>query len=317
MIKKLAREKFNKIFQRFDEAEYLDYFKVEDFEGLKAFPYYCMSFGTRLNGFLYHYDKYMDDTIIIFCHGIGGGHSSYMREIDALARRGFIVLGFDYTGCNISEGESSIGLSSSVRDLYSVIKSLKEDEHFKDKKIYTIGHSWGAFASLAVNNFIHVDKVVGLAPFASLKIVYRAFFPLLLRPLLIPIAYSIEKERTGEFAEANVVDAINRSDVKSMIVVSENDPMIPYKSNSLYIKNKVDKGNLTFKVISGRHHQPQYTSEASNYFFEKESLFNKGIKEKKIVTLEDRINYFKDVDFKKATDQDESLWDEIKEFFLN
>ena len=77
------------IFKRCDDEGTAYYFSAKDFEGLNAETYiFRGSDGQKLSGSFYYYDNPIKGRIVVFDHGMGGGHLSYMREIETLARHG-------------------------------------------------------------------------------------------------------------------------------------------------------------------------------------------------------------------------------------
>ena len=79
------------LIHRYDENGYIKYFSADDFEGLRQEAVSFLSGKNLLKGYFYHYDGCKKDELIIFCHGIGGGHRSYMAEIELLCRKGYPV----------------------------------------------------------------------------------------------------------------------------------------------------------------------------------------------------------------------------------
>ena len=59
--------------------------------------------------------------LIIFVHGMGGGHTAYMTEIHALAQEGYLVLGYDNTGTMLSDGAELGGFPQAFLDLRHAI----------------------------------------------------------------------------------------------------------------------------------------------------------------------------------------------------
>ena len=85
---------------RYDKEVGVPYYSFLDFDGLKMEAHsFINSKGIEIKYFYYYYPKYKDDKIVLFCHGIGPGHTAYLAEIEQLAKRGFKVLSLDYTGC--------------------------------------------------------------------------------------------------------------------------------------------------------------------------------------------------------------------------
>ena len=66
--------------------------------------------------------------------------------------------------------------------------------------------------------------------------------------------------------------------------------------------------------VNHRGHNPNYTEEAAKYLSEVFGTFNQLLKKKKIKTDEEKINYFKDVDINRLTEQDQDMFNQIDTF---
>ena len=94
------------LYVRHDDDGSVFYFDSSDFEGLKKEPHPLKNRrGEHLSGYFYYYDGYKPDALVIFEHGMGTGHRAYMREIERIAREGYLVYSYDHTGCTESGGE--------------------------------------------------------------------------------------------------------------------------------------------------------------------------------------------------------------------
>ena len=72
-------------------------FDYSDFNGLKKEPFSFVSdTGARLDGGFYYYDNPKSNKLIVFDHGMGAGHRSYMREIETLCKAGYLVYSYDH-----------------------------------------------------------------------------------------------------------------------------------------------------------------------------------------------------------------------------
>ena len=115
---------YKKLFiHRYDDEGYKYFFTAKDFPSLHAdeFALYSPQH-NRLEAVLYYYDGFDEDSIVVFCHGIGEGHLQYTKEIEELCKAGFLVLAFDITGCAASSGKDIRGLSQSLCDMDCVIE---------------------------------------------------------------------------------------------------------------------------------------------------------------------------------------------------
>ncbi len=310
----ILRKIYNQSIVRYDESPYLKYFTPDNCPGLKYEPYSFMSEENKLNGFFYYYDKYKEDVVVIFCHGIGGGHLSYMKEIDRIAQKGYKVLGYDNTGCCTSEGKNIKALTHSLTDLDYAIRSLKENDEYKDKKIYVIGHSWGGYAASNIYNYHDVNKIVAISPFISAK---QEFKGILSNPLLFFLAnplVKIEREANKDYADSSAIDALNKVNAVGLVIHSINDPTVNYKLNTGLLQKKCTNKNISFVTFDNKYHHPQYTEEAVLYFNEVFGGFSKLVRKKKLQSLEEKKEYFSKVDWNKIVEPDDNFWKIVYEF---
>ena len=95
----------NNFLRRCDDIGTAFYYSAADFPGLKAEAFSFPSCkGHELKGYFYHYADPVPGRIVVFDHGFGGGHRSYMKEIELLCRHGYLVFSYDHTGCMESGG---------------------------------------------------------------------------------------------------------------------------------------------------------------------------------------------------------------------
>ena len=91
--------------------------------------------------------------------------------------------------------------------------------------------------------------------------------------------------------------------------------MVNFKYNTKRVM-KLNNPNLSFKIVEGKKHNPNYSYEAikamnewlGNYY----SLINQG----ELKTTEDKNNYFLDKPISKMTEQDQEIWGLILNFIL-
>jgi hypothetical protein len=89
--------------------------------------------------------------------------------------------------------------------------------------------------------------------------------------------------------------------------------MVPYES-SLKVVEEINNPSINTLRMNNRNHSPTYLESSVKYMNEVFSNFNKLVKEKKIKTNEDRVNYFKDVSLEKLVEQDSTMFNEISKF---
>lgn len=296
------------IFARCDDKGTAYYFSAKDFDSLTAEPYiFEGNKGQKLCGNFYYYKNFNPDRIIVFDHGMGGGHLSYMREIEELARRGYKVFAYDHTGCMKSEGENTVGFTQSLADLDCALKTLKADEKYKSKAFAVIGHSWGGYSTLNISAF-HPDltHVIVLSGPASVEKITEQFGP------LKNSIRQIEKQANPEYADCDGVKSLKNSKAKALLVYSDNDKMVNKEQHFDYLKSGLaDRENTFFHLENGKDHNPNYTADAVKYLGEYLAALNK--KKKELRTPEQKKAFVDSFDWWRMTAQDEKVWNRIFE----
>ncbi len=306
-----------KLVHRYDDEGYIKYFTAADFPGLQAEPFSFTSGKNTLRGFWYRYGGERNE-LIVFCHGVGGGHRSYMTEIAHLCGRGYTVLAYDNTGCFASEGRDIGGFVQSLADLDAAVKALKADgawERFS--RVFVMGHSWGGYAAanipayqsgfekaVAISGFVSVERMLLTQTVGAKTAMNRFTF----RQLC-----AFEKKAGPAYFGANALDAVNEGKTKFLFAHSKDDPVVPYAEHTRYIQENA-KADAEYLIVSGRMHNPNYTSDAVIYMSEVFGGFQAAEKAGKLKTLEAKQAYLKDTDWRRMTAQDEAFWDKVCAF---
>ena len=292
---------------RYDKEVGVPYHAYSDFKGLKQEAFtFNNSKGTEIHCFYYYYDYYRTDKIVLFCHGMGPGHVSYLSDIDALARRGYKVLTLDYTGCGESKGEYLGSLNRPTRDVMDLLDYLK-----LDTEVVLMGHSLGGFTALKVAS-LHkeIAKVVALAPIVLTKpMIYNASKSKFITHFILKYERKVEKQYDS--IDLPKYLATTKDDI--LFIQSVDDPMVPYET-SLKVAEETNNPHIQTIKMENRKHNPNYTEAAIKYMNEVFGGYTRLTKYKKIQSDEERITYFKDVSLDKLTEQDEELFDKIANF---
>ncbi len=300
------------LFVRCDDIGIAHYFSYKDFPGLNAVRYeFTSSKSNRLVGYFYSYDGYDSSRLIVFDHGFGGGHRSYMKEIEKLASYGYLVFAYDHTGCMESDGTDTGGLAQSLSDLNDALSVLKNDPTVDTEDITVIGHSWGGFSTLNISA-LHPDlkKIVVLSGFTSVKRMADQNFRGFLR-LYVNDIVRLEASSNPSFVTYDAVDTLSNSNVRALLIYSDNDHLVnkDIHFNALYSALK-DKENVEFILEHEKGHNPNYTREAVKYLAE----YSEAASGAADMTIEEKEAFRNSFDWDKMTEQDETVWNRIKEF---
>ncbi len=310
------------IVHRYDDDGYIHYFNHKDFEGLTAKPFTVISDGNRLNGSFYSYENLDNTDLVVFCHGIGGGHLSYMTEINKLCENGFTVLAFDYTGCHFSEGKDIMAFSHSINDLNCVIEELKKEHAFESfRNVYVMGHSWGGYTAGNICQYQSIiKKSVVISGFVSVPIIIKNSldsFPGFLRGYIYSQIIGFEKRYNPVYYLSSSLDSYRIPDSKFLIIHSEDDPVVQFEPNVKYVQDNYSGPNVQYLIVNGKKHNPHYTQDASDYMNEVFSDFNSQVANKKLKTVEEKRAYLSNADWKRMTKQDDAVWSVIFDFLKN
>lgn len=292
---------------RYDKEVGIPYYSYKDFKDFKCENNsFTNSYGINIRYFFYYYANYRTDKIILFCHGMGPGHTAYMAEIEALARRGYKVLTLDFAGCGESGGKYLGSLNKPTRDVIDLLNHLNLKE-----QIILIGHSMGGYTALNtlclrkdITKVVAISPIIQIEPLLQLNTKSKFITKHLLR---------YERKVDREIFDINIPKYLENTTDDVFVIQSKDDQMVPY-GMSLKVIESIKNSHIKTKRYEGRKHNPNYTDNAISYM---DSVFGKYyalLNEKKIQTDEDRINYFKDVSLAKLVEQDEQLFDEIVDF---
>lgn len=299
------------VYSRCDDTETVFYFSPEDFPNLRTESYlFKASAGHTLQGYIYEYENPIEDRLLVFDHGFGGGHRAYMKEIEMLARHGYRVFAYDHTGCMESGGETPNGLAQSLCDLNDCISSIKADKRFSSADISVMGHSWGAFSTLNIAS-LHpeISHIVAMCGFVSVEEMIGTFFSGIMKGYRRAV-FELEEKTNPRFSHFNAIESLSKVDTKALLIYSEDDPMCRRTHYDALRAGLEGKENIKFMLVKGKAHNPNYTEEAVKYLGEFSSARTKLLKNKK-ATAEDKARFVASFDWDRMTAQDESVWNEI------
>lgn len=301
---------------RCDDNGNVFYFSDEDFPGLEKESFsFKSSKGHELKGYFYSYPDARANRLVIFEHGMGGGHRSYMKEIERLCFNGYLVLTYDHTGCMESGGETTGGLAQSLCDLNDLMNTLKTDEVYKDYDISVVGHSWGGFSAMNISS-LHpeISHIVVMSGFVSVEKMINSFFsgPLKFYRKCI---MDIEQRSNPQFVNIDGVDTLKNTESEVLLIYSDNDTLCKKEVHFDELKNELSgKSNIKFILENNKGHNPNFTENAVKYKDDFFAVLTKKTKKKQLETKEEKENFKKFFDWHKMTEQDEKVWGKIFSF---
>ena len=300
-------------FNRCDDKGLAHYFSHADFPGLRQQSFdFRSSLGHEMKGWFYCYDEIIPGRLVVFDHGFGGGHRSYMKEIEMLCRHGYLVYTYDHTGCMESGGDSPRGLSQSLRDLNDCLNALKATPGFRDLSVSVMGHSWGGFSTMNICA-LHpeVRHIVALSGFVSVEEMVGQFFSGILKGYRKPVL-AMEQQSNPDFVNHNAVESLKNTGVPTLLVYSSNDKLVIREIHYGLLKEGLKgKSNIRILLEENKGHNPNYTADAVAYLAEYTADLTRKLKDKKLNTEAEKQAFRDQWDWHRMTAQDEKVWAEI------
>ena len=300
------------VVHRYDPDGVIKYFTYEDFDGMTAEPIaFATPQGVELKGNIYAYPNADAGSLVVLAHGIGGGHRSYLREIERICREGYRVVGFDNAGCFASGGESIRGLTESCNDLNACLTWLRSQPRFAETRISLIGHSWGGYAVGNVLNLRDdIYAAVVISGFASVEGFLRASLkgkPGFIRRGIM----RFERKANPDCVDLCSADALEKTSAKVLVIHSRDDAVVPFACGLEYVRTRVSNPNVRFLIIEDKGHNPHYSADALAYMNAGFGEYNRLVAKKKLRTDAEKRAFTADWDYYRMTEQDEDVWKEI------
>ena len=308
----LAYFAYNQVFgKRCDGDERLKYFSHEDFDGLKAAPVeFENDKGDTLRGAIYAKSGLqMPEALIIFSHGMGGGHRSYMTEINTFAQNGFAVLAYDNTGTFASDGNKLGGFCQGPSDLVSAINFARSHKALGNMKILLAGHSWGGYSVCQAlgNEDVKVEGAVTFgAPESGYQVIGAAMGEKL--AFLTPVFKLAFRIFEGERAMVLSSQALaNAEPTPVLLLHGKNDHLVPPAVSAA--ENAKDLPHVKSVIFDSRYHNVYQTIESEIYMNETFAKINATKKNKN--ASEEEINACYDIDYELITREDPSIMNAV------
>ena len=300
---------------RQDNPHGIFYFSPEDFPGLRAYEYaFPSSRGHTLKGFFYCYDNPIPGRVLVFDHGMGNGHRAYMREMEQLAKGGWLVFSYDHTGCMASGGKHIGGFAQSLHDLDDCMKALKAEKALEGYTFSVIGHSWGGFSTMNIAA-LHpeITHVVSMSGFVSVELILKQMFKGILGGY-VKALLAAEREINPGYADFSALESLKNTGAKVLLVYSADDRTVSKAVHYDALHAALSgRENIRFLLLNGKDHNPTYADDAVAYkngFF---ADYQKAAKKKLLDTPEAQKAFMSRYDWLRMTAQDESVWKEILE----
>ena len=264
--------------------------------------------------------------LIVFAHGIGTGHESYIEILLALADRGWRVFAYDATGCCESDGNGTQGLTQSAFDLDAALTFAESDERLSGLPTFVLGHSWGGYASAAVLNYGHELKACAtLSGFSEPMKELTDTAQVILGnagKLMKPYIALYCRMKFGRDYDLSAVDGINKADIPVLVIHGKNDRTVRYDSAAIInqrkrIKNKQVKYTVMKKKRMRGHNNYLFSKKAIKYIYSVVNPAYQELFDEYYGTIPDdaREQFFKELDADLLNEINMDIVDAVDEFF--
>lgn len=307
--------------KRCEGSPSLKYFTADDFDGLETESVEFMSNkGQLLRGYIYTRNEISEPRgLVVFAHGMGGGHLSYTTEINTFAAAGFKVLAYDNTGTMASQGKKLGSFYQSARDLHYALKFVQADEKLSKYKIVLAGHSWGGYAVCQTVAKENVSGAVVLsAPNTTAKVIgdgakaMAGFSLSWLRPFLFLASIAF-----GGFAARNSCAKMlmKTKGVPILLLHGDEDKSAVLENSPVYYDKVRDKENITAIVYKGKAHNVYQTRQSEAYLNKRFAAINAAKKKygKAGIPEEEKEKLYA-IDYELITQEDPEVMKTITDF---
>jgi pimeloyl-ACP methyl ester carboxylesterase len=294
------------VMHRYDGSPALPYYSSKDFS-LCEERFKFLSGKYYLSGSRYYANKGPYKALIVLFHGIGSGRNAYIKEIAFLAKAGYLVYAFDYTGSMESQGPAIFGLGQVNRDERAFYACLDQDPLASGLKRYSYGHSWGGYASmLSLNPLYKTEKAVSISGFIRVSDEYVS---LVKKHNMKPFQWLIKLNlwfHLGKDGDQSVLPILRKTKGKLYYIQGLEDNAVSPESSGFRLQKEF-KGNpnFSFKFVKGQKHCPFLSKEAEDY------QHDLGLKHIGRVNSDPSIK----MDIEKATAFNEPIMKSIIDFY--
>ena len=292
--------------QRYDKDGVIPYYSSASFPGLHCEEEsFQNSSQVTIKYFYYYYDNYQKNPVILFCPGIGPGHTAYLAEINCLCQKGYRVLTLDYTGCGASGGKTLYSINAPTKDIIELLELLKLEE------VIVIGHSLGGYTALNLLNLLpNIKKGVIISGFVSISDEMMTFIKM---RLLANRVKSFEKKLLPEYGSIDNLAYLKETKNQILWIHSTDDPMVNYQYNAGRIQ-KINNPHIHLLTVQNKKHNPQYSMDALAKMNKWIGEYNRLVNNKTLQTEEEKRAYFNDKPIEEMTAQDPNIYEEIFKF---
>ncbi len=317
---------YDAIFPRYERPNYAltpGQYCIERVEGLTREEIWIESDDNNLKAYIYR-PSTSSKGVIVFGHGMRSGADDYLPIIDYMVKKGYTVVAHNVAGTFESDGESTVGMCQSLVDMDNVMSFVQSRAEFRNKPLFTMGHSWGGYAAtsvLSLKKGVRACAVIAALRNASTMMSEKGEqYVGKIAKATTPILQLYQKLLFGKYVNYDAISGINASGIPILVAHGVDDKTITFDTQSIYAYRKeITNPNVEFyigKGLQGDHTNIWHSKESAIYQLEVESELkllkaNKGDD----LTEQEKIDFYKTVDHELYSQVNFELMDKIVKLF--
>lgn len=252
----------NKIYgHRGDASISIKYLLPSDFPELEVRrDYFENNRKARLSVYEYKKKGVKPVGLVLFIHGIGGGHFYSLQLINYFCERGLMVVAYDQYASGTSEGKKIDSMNQGAIDVKYAVKYV--ESHYKDLPFYVAGHSWGGYcAAQALHYSKRIEKCVSIAGLDSESSMTSG--PKVLAAIATIFVKLCGFTKYGKYSFYSQLGAFKKTSAKVLYLQGKEDLTVsPYKTGYRYQKVLKNKPNINIVMLDKKGHSPIVTFDS-------------------------------------------------------
>ena len=287
--------------RRGDASISIKYLLPSDFPNLNVKKsYFLNNKKARLSVYEYTQKGVKPVGLVLFVHGIGGGHFYSLSLINYLCERGLMVVAYDQYASGTSEGRKIVSMNQGAIDAKYAVRYIEKNY---DLPFYVAGHSWGGYAaSQALRYSKKIEKCVNIAGLNNeISMASR-----IARPMVAISAFL----HYGKYGLYSTYGALKKTSAKVLYLQGKQDAIVnPITNGFRYEKKFKNKPNIKVVMLDRKGHSPiiDYKSQIAQLKVMKQFGMLGGV----LVPLETYV------DFNKNNVPDMDVYKMIGDFLIN
>ncbi len=272
----------------------------------------------------YVYTAKKSKGLVVFAHGIHAGADDYLPIIKYLLDHRYSVVAHNVAGTYESEGDSTVGMCQSLVDIDNVIAYLQSDPAYKDKPLFTMGHSWGGYAATSVLALKkNIKACAAIAPMrngSTMMLEKGEQYVGKIAKVATPIFQVYQKMLFGEYTEYDALRGINESNIPVLIAQGIDDTVITFNGQSVTAKmDEITNPNVVYyigKGLQGDHNNIWHSQASACYQLEVASELKLLEMQKGApLTDEEKADFYKTVNHELYSEVNAELMEQIVKLF--